>query len=399
EDQLRAGERRQRLRLHDREARDDGPRAPRARRHRRALLRRRPPARAGRGRRLPGGRAPEPGRVRLRRPRGPEAAPLPEPLQARRGAALQLLHALPPVPLRGADVAGARGAVRRRGPGARRADARGGGGDGQARPQGRRGARRPGRVHDLRAVRDGRGDGAPLAAADRRRRGLPAQARRAQGPGAHLPRRRAAAGAPRRRAARPAGAPLRTGARGRRAGGRARRGRGGGEGMKAVILAGGFGTRLSEETTIKPKPMVEVGGRPILWHIMKIFEAGGVNEFVIALGYKGEVIKDYFLNFYAIHNDITVDLATGAATIHDGNQPQWKVHLVDTGPNTMTGGRLRRLKPWLTEGEPFYFTYGDGVADLDVRKLAAFHRSHGKVATVTTVRPPARFGNLTFDGD
>ncbi|HZW27121.1 MAG TPA: glucose-1-phosphate cytidylyltransferase [Trueperaceae bacterium] len=169
--------------------------------------------------------------------------------------------------------------------------------------------------------------------------------------------------------------------------------------MKAVILAGGFGTRLAEETTVKPKPMVEVGGRPILWHIMKIFEAGGVNEFVIALGYKGEIIKDYFLNFYAINNDITVDLATGTATIHDGNQPDWKVHLVDTGLNTMTGGRLKRLEPWLTPGEPFYFTYGDGVADVDLRKLAAFHRSHGRLATVTTVRPPARFGNLTFDGD
>ncbi|HZX00025.1 MAG TPA: glucose-1-phosphate cytidylyltransferase [Trueperaceae bacterium] len=169
--------------------------------------------------------------------------------------------------------------------------------------------------------------------------------------------------------------------------------------MKAVILAGGFGTRLAEETTARPKPMVEIGGRPILWHIMKIFEAGGVNEFVIALGYKGEVIKDYFLNFYAINNDITVDLSTGDATIHDGNQPQWKVHLVDTGLNTMTGGRLRRLKPWLADGEPFFFTYGDGVADVDLRKLAAFHRAHGKVATVTTVRPPARFGNLTFDED
>ena len=169
--------------------------------------------------------------------------------------------------------------------------------------------------------------------------------------------------------------------------------------MKAVILAGGFGTRLAEETTVRPKPMVEVGGKPILWHIMKIFEAGGVEEFIIALGYKGEAIKDYFLNFYAIHNDITVDLSTGAATIHDGNQPKWKVHLVDTGLSTMTGGRLKRLAPWLTPSEPFFFTYGDGVADVDLRDLAAFHRSHGRIATVTTVRPPARFGNLTFEGD
>lgn len=169
--------------------------------------------------------------------------------------------------------------------------------------------------------------------------------------------------------------------------------------MKAVILAGGFGTRLSEETTLKPKPMVEIGNRPILWHIMKIFEAGGVNEFVIALGYKGEVIKEYFLNFYAINNDITVDLSSGLTTIHDGNQPDWKVHLVDTGLHTMTGGRLRRLRPYLEDDDTFLFTYGDGVADIDIRKLVAYHRDHGKLATVTTVRPPARFGNLAFDGD
>ncbi|MFO7545565.1 MAG: glucose-1-phosphate cytidylyltransferase [Trueperaceae bacterium] len=169
--------------------------------------------------------------------------------------------------------------------------------------------------------------------------------------------------------------------------------------MKAVILAGGLGTRLSEETTLKPKPMVEIGGRPILWHIMKIFEAGGVNEFVIALGYKGEIIKEYFLDFFAIHNDISVDLATGRTTIHDGNQPDWKVHLIDTGLATQTGGRLRRLRSWLKDDEDFLFTYGDGVADIDIRKLVAFHRNHGRDATVTTVRPPARFGNLTFSGD
>lgn len=169
--------------------------------------------------------------------------------------------------------------------------------------------------------------------------------------------------------------------------------------MKAVILAGGFGTRLAEETVLKPKPMVEVGGKPILWHIMKIFEAGGVDEFIIALGYKGEIIKDYFLNYYAIHNDISVDLKTGTTTIHDGKQPDWKVHLVDTGAASMTGGRLKRLKSWLKDDDDFFFTYGDGVADIDVRKLAAFHRSHGRTATVTTVRPPARFGNLTFTGD
>ena len=165
--------------------------------------------------------------------------------------------------------------------------------------------------------------------------------------------------------------------------------------MKAVILAGGFGTRLSEETTLKPKPMVEIGGKPILWHIMKIFSTYDVNEFVIALGYKSEVIKEYFLNFYAINNDITVDLASGKTTIHEGKQPDWKIHLVDTGLNTMTGGRLKRVRQWLGD-EPFFFTYGDGVADIDLHTLLDFHRAHGKLATVTTVRPPARFGNIGF---
>jgi len=165
--------------------------------------------------------------------------------------------------------------------------------------------------------------------------------------------------------------------------------------MKAVILAGGFGTRLSEETTLKPKPMVEIGGKPILWHIMKIFSTYDVNEFVIALGYKSEVIKEYFLNFYAINNNITVDLASGKTTIHEGKQPDWKIHLVDTGLNTMTGGRLKRVRQWLGD-EPFFFTYGDGVADIDLHALLDFHRAHGKLATVTTVRPPARFGNIGF---
>lgn len=169
--------------------------------------------------------------------------------------------------------------------------------------------------------------------------------------------------------------------------------------MKAVILAGGFGTRLSEETSLKPKPMVHVGGRPILWHIMKILDAHGVKEFVIALGYKGSYIKEYFLNFYALNNDITVDMDSGLTDIHDGKQPDWKVHLVDTGLHTMTGGRLGRLRPWLEDDEDFIFTYGDGVADLDVTRLIDFHRSHGKLSTVTTVKPPARFGNLAFDGD
>ena len=166
--------------------------------------------------------------------------------------------------------------------------------------------------------------------------------------------------------------------------------------MKAVILAGGFGTRLSEETDLRPKPMVEIGGKPILWHIMNIYATHGINEFVIALGYKGEYIKEYFLNFYAINNNITIDLSTGKTTIHDGNQPNWKIHLVDTGLFTQTGGRLRRLKNWLGKNETFLFTYGDGLADIDLSALLEFHETHGKLATVTTVRSPARFGRIAF---
>ena len=168
--------------------------------------------------------------------------------------------------------------------------------------------------------------------------------------------------------------------------------------MKAVILAGGFGTRLSEETIDKPKPMVTVGGRPMLWHIMKILDAGGIKEFVVALGYRGDYIKQYFLDFHAVNNDITVDLANGQTTIHEGRRLDWTVHLVDTGLHTQTGGRLRRLRRWLDDGT-FLFTYGDGVADLDLTDLLEFHRAHGKLATVTTVRPPSRFGNLAFEGD
>jgi glucose-1-phosphate cytidylyltransferase len=167
---------------------------------------------------------------------------------------------------------------------------------------------------------------------------------------------------------------------------------------KAVILAGGLGTRLAEETGLRPKPMVEIGGRPILWHIMKIYEANGINEFVIALGYKSEVIKEYFLNFYAINNDLTIDLSNNTTTIRDGNQPKWKVHLVDTGLNTQTGGRLGRLRDWIGSDEEFCLTYGDGVSNVDVRQSLEFHRQHGKLATVTTVRPPARFGGIVFDG-
>jgi len=168
--------------------------------------------------------------------------------------------------------------------------------------------------------------------------------------------------------------------------------------MKAVILAGGLGSRLSEETTVRPKPMVEIGGKPILWHIMNIFSAHGIREFVIALGYKSEVIKQYFLSFYALNNDISVDLASGNTTVHNGgSQPNWVVHLVDTGLHTETGGRLKRLRRWLADGETFMFTYGDGVTDLNIKELLAFHQAHGKLATVTTVRSPDRFGRIGFD--
>jgi glucose-1-phosphate cytidylyltransferase len=169
--------------------------------------------------------------------------------------------------------------------------------------------------------------------------------------------------------------------------------------VKAIILAGGFGTRLSEETLVKPKPLVEIGGKPILWHIMNIYACHGVDEFIIALGYKGEVIKEYFLNFFAINNDISIDLASGDTVIHQGNQPSWKVHLVDTGLHTMTGGRLARLRDWLGKDETFMFTYGDGVADVDLRAALEFHKSHGRLATVTTVRAPARFGRISVAGD
>jgi glucose-1-phosphate cytidylyltransferase len=169
--------------------------------------------------------------------------------------------------------------------------------------------------------------------------------------------------------------------------------------MKAVILAGGLGSRLSEETQIKPKPMVEIGGRPILWHIMNIYAAHGIREFVIACGYKAESIKTYFINFCALNADLSIDLATGNTLVHNGSPANWTVHLVDTGLHTGTGGRLKRLEKWLAQDETFLFTYGDGLADLDVRALIQFHLSHGRLATVTTVRSPARFGRLAFEGD
>jgi len=169
--------------------------------------------------------------------------------------------------------------------------------------------------------------------------------------------------------------------------------------LKTIILAGGLGTRLSEETVLRPKPMVEIGGHPLLWHIMNIYAHHGFGEFVVALGYKGEVVKDYFLRFNAMNMDLTVDLARGATTVHDVRHPQWKVHLADTGQETQTGGRLLRLRKWVDQDELFMMTYGDGLADVDITALLAFHRRHGKLATVTAVRPPARFGGITFDGD
>jgi len=167
--------------------------------------------------------------------------------------------------------------------------------------------------------------------------------------------------------------------------------------MKTVILAGGLGTRISEESHLRPKPMIEIGGRPILWHIMKLFSHYGFNDFVVCLGYRGYMIKEYFSN-YVLHNaDLTVDLASGAVEYHATNHEPWRVTLVDTGPDTMTGGRLKRVAPYLTPGESFFFTYGDGVADVDLAALAAFHRDHGKQATVTAVSPPGRYGALEID--
>jgi len=169
--------------------------------------------------------------------------------------------------------------------------------------------------------------------------------------------------------------------------------------MKAVILAGGFGSRLSEETVLRPKPLVEIGGKPILWHIMNIYAAQGITEFIVAVGYKGDLLKRYFLDFYAINNDISVDLGSGKTIIHDGKQPNWKVHIVDTGLSTQTGGRLKRLREWLKDDETFFFTYGDCVGDINLYSLLDFHKSHGKLATVTTVLPPARFGRIAFQGN
>lgn len=169
--------------------------------------------------------------------------------------------------------------------------------------------------------------------------------------------------------------------------------------MKAVILAGGLGSRLGEETSVRPKPMVEVGGMPILWHIMKIYAAGGVSDFIVCLGYKGYVIKEYFANYFLHTSDVTIDLSNNKLEVHRSRCEPWRITMVETGAPTMTGGRLRAIRPYLTEGVPFCFTYGDGVADIDIAALIAFHRDHGKRATITSVAPPGRFGALEFEGD
>jgi len=167
--------------------------------------------------------------------------------------------------------------------------------------------------------------------------------------------------------------------------------------MKTVILAGGLGTRLAEETDATPKPMVEIGGLPILWHIMKIYAAHGFDEFLVALGYRPEVVKNFFLNYHHLRNDLTIT-GEGKVEVHDGSREGWRTHLIDTGIDTQTGGRIKRLQAWLDDGT-FMLTYGDGVADVDLAQLVEFHRGHGKLATVTAVRPPARFGGLSFEGD
>jgi glucose-1-phosphate cytidylyltransferase len=166
--------------------------------------------------------------------------------------------------------------------------------------------------------------------------------------------------------------------------------------MKVAILAGGLGTRLSEETTVKPKPMVEIGGRPILWHIMNIYAAYGFKEFVIALGYRGDLIKDYFINYHFRARNLTVQLRNGDISVHAGDSEDWIVHLLDTGMDTNTGGRVKRLAEFIGN-EPFMLTYGDGVSNINIPKLIEFHRAQKKLATLTAVRPPARFGQMILD--
>lgn len=166
--------------------------------------------------------------------------------------------------------------------------------------------------------------------------------------------------------------------------------------MKVVILAGGLGTRLSEETDLKPKPIVQIGGKPILWHIMKIYSAHRVNDFVICCGYKGYMIKEYFANYFLHQSDVTFCMKSNSMQVHQNNAEPWTVTLVDTGENTMTGGRLKRVREYVKDEEAFCFTYGDGVGDVDITALIAFHQQHGKQATLTAMRPPGRYGALKF---
>lgn len=169
--------------------------------------------------------------------------------------------------------------------------------------------------------------------------------------------------------------------------------------MKAVILAGGLGTRISEETHLRPKPMIEIGGKPILWHIMKLYSAHGIDDFVICCGYKGYIIKEYFANYFLHMSDVTFDMQQNKMQVHHRNAEPWLVTLVDTGENTMTGGRLKRVAEYIKNEKTICFTYGDGLADIDISAQVAFHRQHGKLVTVTAVQPPGRYGSLKLDGN
>jgi glucose-1-phosphate cytidylyltransferase len=167
--------------------------------------------------------------------------------------------------------------------------------------------------------------------------------------------------------------------------------------MKAVILAGGLGTRISEETHLKPKPMIEIGGRPILWHILKIYSSHGITDFIVCCGYKGYIIKEYFANYFLHMSDVTFDMNHNRMDVHERHAEPWRVTLVDTGDNTMTGGRLKRVAQYVRDEDAFCFTYGDGVSDIDISAQIAFHRNHGKLATITAVQPPGRYGSLDLD--
>lgn len=169
--------------------------------------------------------------------------------------------------------------------------------------------------------------------------------------------------------------------------------------MKAVILAGGLGTRISEETHLRPKPMIEIGGMPLLWHIMKLYSHHDINEFIVCCGYKGYVIKEYFANYFLHKSDVTFDIANNQMHVHERHAEPWKVTLVDTGMDTMTGGRLKRIEHYVKDDEAFCMTYGDGVADVDISALVAFHKNHQRLATITAVAPPGRYGALETDGD